>query len=592
MDQAKTGDSFSLLNNGTVVPGQLTWEDTQTLTFTPNSSLDPGTVYVAAITEATAKDGTTAQETIQLEFKTIEGLTVSQVFPAQDTQEVDLNTSITVIFNHPVVPVTIKEEQDKLPQPLKFTPAVKGTGEWVNSSVYVYQPEEILLSGTNYQVSVDAGIKDTLGNELDDLFDWQFSTRAPAIANFALKDGAENPTEEVKDVPLNQTFIVTFQQPMDQKSVEDATTIINRETQQPAPIKFTWDDTFTTLTIDPKENLKIASFYNLNIANSAQASDGGKLKEGLTVKLSTVAFPAVVSVFPAAYSEGSFNSAITITFASPMDFDSLKGRVNISPAIPGEPDWYYNTYDKSLTIYGLEPATDYVVRILPGMKDPYGNTIKDEISYTFKNGDYSPYMRLVLPWTPLVYRANGGSQEVFFEHQNIDEATVSIYPLTFEEFEKLTTGEIVTTNFNPQVKAVREWKVNTSTPRNVLQRELFKFEEQGKPLETGYYFIGVKGSPFEYEGNFLQGNLFLVATDNITFKATPTEGLAWVTDLESGAPQKDVPVTFYDDKFVEIGKTTTDKDGLAYLPNIKAANYARAAESDGHFAFTALVLGQ
>jgi alpha-2-macroglobulin len=590
MDQSKTGSSFSFFANGGTVPGQLAWEDARTLTFTPDSPLDPGTVYTATITEATAKDGTPAQDTIQLEFKTMETLTVAQVFPAQDTQEVDLNTSITVIFNHPVVPVTIVEEQSKLPQPLKFTPGVKGKGEWVNSSVYVFQPEEILLSGTSYQVSVEAEIKDTLGNELSDSFNWQFSTRAPVIYNFALKGGAENPSEEVKDVPLDQTFIVTFQQPMDQKSVEDATTIINRETKQPFPVKFTWDETFTTLTIDPKEKLKIASFYDLIIANSAQASDGGKLKEGLTVKLSTVTLPSIVSVFPAAYSQGSFNSAITITFASPMDFDSLKDRVNISPAIPGKQDFYYNTYDKSLTIYGLEPATDYVVRILPGMKDPYGNTIKDEISYTFRNGDYSPYTRLVLPWTPLVYRANGGAQEVYFEHLNIDEATVSVYPLSFDEFEKLTKGDIATTNFNPQVKPVREWKIGASQIRNVLQRELFKFEQQGKPLETGYYFIGLKGSPFEYEGNFMQGYLFMVATDNITFKATPTEGLAWVTDLESGAPQKDIPVTFYDDKFAEIGETTTDKDGLAYLPNIKSANYA-LAQSNGHFAFTALYWG-
>ena len=273
-----------------------------------------------------------------------------------------------------------------------------------------------------------------------------------------------------------------------------------------------------------------------------------------------------------------------------MDFDSLKDRVKISPAIPGKQDLYYNTYDKSLTIYGLEPATDYVMRILPGMKDPYGNTIKDEISYTFKNGDYAPYTRLVLPWTPLVYRANGGAQEVYFEHQNIDEATVSIYPLSLAEFEKLTTGEVPATAFNPQANPVREWKIGASKTRNVLQRELFKFEKEGKPLETGYYFIGLKSKPFEYTTNFFQGYLFMVATDNVTFKATPTEGLAWVTDLESGVPQKDVPVTFYDDKFTELGKATTDKDGLAYLPNIKAANYA-VVESNGHFAFTALYWG-
>ncbi len=41
----------------------------------------------------------------------------------------------------------------------------------------------------------------------------------------------QNPTEEVKDVPLDQAFIVTFLQPMDQQSVEEAVSIINRETQ-------------------------------------------------------------------------------------------------------------------------------------------------------------------------------------------------------------------------------------------------------------------------------------------------------------------------------------------------------------------------
>ncbi len=86
--------------------------------------------------------------------------------------------------------MTITEEQDKLPQPLKFQPEVKGKGEWVNSSVYVFQPDEILLSGTSYQVSVEEGMKDTLGNALDQSYSWQFSTRAPAIYNFALKDGA------------------------------------------------------------------------------------------------------------------------------------------------------------------------------------------------------------------------------------------------------------------------------------------------------------------------------------------------------------------------------------------------------------------
>ncbi len=69
--------------------------------------------------------------------------------------------------------------------------------------------------------------------------------------------------------------------------------------------------------------------------------------------------------------------------------------------------------------------------------------------------------------------------------------------------------------------------------------------KDGKPLETGYYFIGSKAQPFDLRKRIsIKVTVFIVATDNITFKATPTEGLAWLTDLESGAPQKDVTVTF------------------------------------------------
>ena len=591
MDTLKTGDSFSLLSNGEVVSVQSTWLNAQTFSFTPDSPLDPNTEYLATFTtQAEASDGTSPQEAIEIEFTTIESLAVAQVFPAQDTQEVDLASSITVIFNHPVVPLTIIEEQSKLPQPLKFTPEVKGQGEWVSSSVYVFQPEEILLSGASYQVQVEAGMTDTLGNTLKDSYLWQFATRAPSIQNFALKDGEQNPSEEVKDVPLDQIFIVTFQQPMDQKSTEEAVKIINRETSRVSPLIFSWDETFTTLSIEPKEKFTIANFYDLIISNSAQASDGGNLQEGLTVHFASAPFPAVTAVYPSANSAGVFNSSLTISFASQMDFDSLKNKIVITPTLAGEPDWYYNKYDKTLNIFGLAPATDYVVRILPGMKDPYGNQIKDEISYTFRNGDYSPYARLVLPWTPLIYRATG-AQEVYFEHQNMDEATVSIYPIAADEFADLASSTIATIDFKPRSNAVREWTVGTGEVRNSLERELFKFaDENGNPLETGFYFIGLNGKPLDYVSNFYQGYLFIVATDNITFKATPTEALAWVTDLESGAPQKDVPVTFYNDKFAEIGKTITNADGLAYLDNIKATNYA-SVDDNGHFGFTALYWG-
>jgi len=589
MDMDKTGGSFSFFSNGETVSGQLTWDDAQTLTFTPDSPLQPGTTYTATITDAAAADGTLAQDIITLEFKTQDVFGLAQIFPAADTSDVDLNTSITVIFNRPVVPLTIVEEQDKLPQPLKFQPEVKGKGEWVNSSTYVFQPEEILLSGTRYQVSLDRKLQDTLGNTMPESFDWEFETRAPILSNFALIDGAQNPTEQVENVPLDQAFTLTFLQPMNPESVEAAVSIVNRETSQPTPLKFTWDDESTFVTIEPKENFKIASFYDFILADSAAAADGGHLKEGWNAQLATVPFPAVKEVYPPANADGGYNSSISISFVSPMDFDSLKGRVQVSPAADPESEWYYNAYGNSLTIGGLNPATNYVVRILPGMADPYGNTIKDEFSYTFYNGDYFPYTRLALPWTPLVYRFDAG-QEIYFEHLNIEEASVAIHPISSNEFYQITSGNVSSAVFAPREEAVREWKFGASETRNVLKSERLPLDKEGSPLPVGIYFVGLNVPQYDYATNFYQGYVFIVATDNLTLKATPTEGLAWLTDLESGAPQKDMQVTFFDGDFKKIGQAVTDQNGLAYADDIKAANYA-LAESEGRFAFTALYWG-
>jgi hypothetical protein len=262
MDQTKTADAFTLLDSdNNPVPGKIAWLNPTTFSFKPESRLEPSTPYKATFsTSAVARDGQSLQEEIRLNLTTIDPLAVSQVFPVDRTEEIDPKTNITVIFNHPVVPLQIKEEQKDLPQPLTFSPEVKGVGEWVNSSVYVFQPEGALLSGTNYKVRVEAGLKDTNSDALEKSHSWNFSTRAPLIGNFALKNSYSNPPETIENLLLDQAFIVTFLQPMDEKSVREAVTLVNRETGEPFRTKLTWDKEFTTLTIEPVGRYKIASF--------------------------------------------------------------------------------------------------------------------------------------------------------------------------------------------------------------------------------------------------------------------------------------------------------------------------------------------
>ena len=57
----------------------------------------------------------------------------------------------------------------------------------------------------------------------------------------------------------------------------------------------------------------------------------------------------------------------------------------------------------------------------------------------------------------------------------------------------------------------------------------------------------------------------VVASANLTFKSSSTDGLVWLTDMESGKPLQGVPVTIYDKNFNPIGNGTTGADGSLYL---------------------------
>src|SRR5512138_2892919 len=491
MNQDKTSEAFTFIDaENEPVPGKGSWSDPRTFSFQPEVKLEPSAVYKAVFSTAAAGvDGKSIEDEIHLEFTTTDVLEVGQVFPISDAEEIDPKTNITVIFNHPVVPLQIEEEQDDLPQPLELSPQVAGQGEWVSSSVYVFQPEKPLLSGTRYTVRVDPDLKDTLGDTLAKSYVWQFSTRMPAI-----KNSWQELSGFTESVRLDQVFVATFLQPMDVESASENVTVTDSETGDPFPVRLKWNDDATVLAIEPVGYYKTSRIYDLKVSPQTRASDGGTLKEGMSIRFGTVPMPRVESVSPAPNSRASsFNSSLEIHFASPMSLASLKNKVVISPQPKNGLEWYLNDYSWDLSIYGLEPATEYVVRVLPGAADIYGNTINSEYAFTFRTGDRDPYAQLVMPWQPLVYRAQG-PQEVYFEQTNLSSGMVSLYSLTFEQFSRLMGDSEKRAKFKPTGEPIREWNaVKEDAVRNKTSLQIFKLQDANeKPLAPGYYFIGVK----------------------------------------------------------------------------------------------------
>src|SRR5512136_2989106 len=213
MDRASVENAFQITPQ---VSGAFKWNNDNTqVSFVPaGQGFARGELYsVNVLTTALATNGQMLGQPLQFTFKAVGFLEVTQVVPADGAEGVDPNSDITVMFNRPVVPLVPIDEQASLPQPLVLDPPVKGKGEWINTSIYVFRPDDRLQAGIKYTAKVPAGLKDPLGAELRQDYVWSFTTMTPQVIS-------NGPTDGETDVWLDRAVQLVFSQPMDHASVE------------------------------------------------------------------------------------------------------------------------------------------------------------------------------------------------------------------------------------------------------------------------------------------------------------------------------------------------------------------------------------
>lgn len=580
MDQAASGAALQVMDaDGRIISGQVSWPDVRTLRFTPEAPLEAGKTYVVTIsTSASSAQGTSLEEAVSWQFSTTGSLQVVQVFPEDGAADVEGKALITVVFNRPVVPLVIAEEQIKLPDPLRFSPPLAGQGEWVNGSVYVFRPDPALAGAVTYQVTVAAGLTDATGEaKLMEDYTWSFTTAAPSIAAYWLSGQPWNlnPGDKLVDVPLNTGFGFRFYQPMNVTSVESNLSIVSG-TGEPVLLEFDWSEDLTEVVVTPTQRLAYDTFYTLTLGQEAQAIGGGWLASGLTWNFYTVRAPGIAWTMPGdRETMVSYFSNFTIQFNSPMSLSGLVERVVFDPPLPAESGWYYDEWEWKLYFFGLQPSVTYSVRILPGMADQYGTPIPVETVIRFTNGPYEPWADLNMPYDASLYRVDG-PQEFYASYVNVSQVRFWLFRLPWETFLALENGQIAAFSYNPPAQNLVWERLITDTGA-LNEQVLRKFPlagEDGKALEPGFYFLAMDApevSAYVYGAPFDTSRIFIVASANLTLKTTSTEALMWVTDLNSGAPMDGIPLSVYDSQGRQLGQGTTDADGLLFLQDLKRA---------------------
>ncbi len=566
MDQASV---VAALTFDPAIEGSLTWADPRTVAFIPSAAWPMGMEYAVTIgTSATTTSGTPFADPYRFNIKTVGPLEVSTVIPEDSSTGISADSTILVTFNRPVVPLVTTSEMGNLPVPITITPAIDGKGEWLNTAIYQLTPSVPLQGGTTYTVTVASGLTSVDGAVLAADFSWSFSTLPPQILSLS-------PSVNQDTVMLESPIVVTFSQPMDKPSTEAAFSVIQAFTSNP-PIagSITWNDNATQLTFTPAEMLAIASAYQVIIKPTAMSASGEAMLDLSTAFgnaegyiFYTVPYPAVEDTYP---ENGSLDVSpgygAVIYFLSPMNTETLEGKIQISP----EPEVWTPQVNgnQSLSInFASKPLTEYTITLLAGAEDVYGNPITADYTFTYRTADIPVWASPITNYSDVIvtgaYRENttiamsvSGKPTVAFNLYHLD---ISQFQAAVEYYSDARPG------WESGENLLRSWTQSfDSNGFQGIAREVYLASEQGGQLAPGLYWLTITDlSDSLYPTTYDQ--VLTVVNAGVTFKRSPDEGFIWVTDMQTGAPVADTTVSIY---YLgeQIGRGQTDSTGVFRAP--------------------------
>lgn len=658
MDDSHPANQFTIEPN---IEGEWVWNERgNVLTFTPDA-FERDTEYQLSVF-AVDTDGQAMAEPYDLTLLTVGYIEISDVIPSDSSTAVEVDSVITVIFTRPIVPLVSITDQSNLPNPLTISPELPGTGEWLNTSIYIYRPDSILQGGTEYRVAVKAGLAGANGAILAEDYVFRFTTDVPKVSSMT-------PNNNSRNVGLLPTIRVNFTQPM------DPATQAGIWLQGPAGVlpelTYTWSESLRSVTLTPTAPLELDSLYDIHVESDIiRSASGAKMNFDYKQSFQTVPYPAILRTQPANGSLTDPYGGFRIYFTAPIDGETLEGKIVISPEPWREYETYYYGYDSSYVLYfDMEPSSEYTVTILPGIADPYGNTIDEQTVVSFYTRPYTSDLNLNVPDFVGVYNAYNDATRLFINHRNIEQVEFRLYQLGLRDLAQMTGPNAYRYRYNYEpdtANLIRSWSVSVQSPLNKYRYELVylsaagswveypecveapasqlyvgataqvsltdprpsrvrqepttsatiittyepgtRFEIQGGPicadsylwweihnpadnvsgwmaegsdgnyfiepltptnltedqtppaLDPGVYFLAVR-SP-QIGRQYPLTHAMIVTNANLTMKFSPDQTLVWATDMQTGLPIANVPVTIYGNDFGQIAKGTTNSDGL------------------------------
>jgi uncharacterized protein YfaS (alpha-2-macroglobulin family) len=545
MNQASVEGALS----GTpALSGSLSWLDEATLVFTPDVPFLPDTdLTITIAATAQSSQGMAMLQPVSLTYTTSSYLRLAQRLPEAAAQDVAPTSAVVAAFNRPVVP--LGADPASLPAAFTIQPAAAGTGEWLNTSTYIFYPEPALAGGMAYQVTLNPALTATDGAPLENTEGWSFITAEPRVVSVTPADGALS-------VFLDASIQVVFSQVMDRDSVQAHFSLLD-PAGQPVSGEFGWDEAGMSMVFTPTVLLERNTGYTMRLGAETAALGGATLGSETRAAWQTVLDLQVAGHAPNQNSSMRPWEQINLYFTSLVDQETILDYITIAPQVPNLRAWG-NSSDLSINLYGsFSPDTGYTLTVSPDLTDRWGSQLGQTYTLYFRTTGLDPV--LTFPYNAEITYLTTEDIGPIALVTNMPSLSLTGGTIPLQDF-LLMIGPGSYDNRHTYIPADSQtWTIQTGVPANQATNVTLPYRPNGQPASPGLYYLRFNNTQnYGYSGPIVLS----VSHYQVTLKTSQVEALAWVVDLRTGAPANNLPITIYNENGSPLGSGVTDQDGI------------------------------
>ncbi len=536
MNQPTVEPAFSGLPAGSFI-----WKDEATLFYTPAQPYSPNSKLKIAIgASIQSATGFGITEPIELSFTVADFLRATNVLPKSDSNDASTDAAIVASFNQPVVALGDTSNQSSA---FSIQPSVSGTGEWINTSTYIFYPRSPMSGGTEYTVSVNPQLKTVSGVGVEGSVDqtWKFVTARPRVVTMSPPSDAF--------VGLDADVKLTFNQPMDKESVQ--ANFLLSGIDGAVSGAFTWNDDATELTFTPDDLLARNVGFLLNVNEDAQSLGGATLGKD---------FGAVLNSYPdfAVSATDAGLDVTKFTFSAPLAEAEYEDLIVVSPTLDNfEVQVLEFGERRDMLVRGdFLPDTNYLIELNASIRDRWGQALGQPYVLNFRTPSLAPALNVQARTTAVFVRPD--HPVMIANVVNVQQADVTVAPVTLQEFISLLNAYDAQQSYTPTNPSVYVQPFGLES--NQVQNVELNLTQDNNQLLTGLYYVSVSQPISPQKSKIVH---FAVSSQvNLTVKRGATEALVWAVDLPSQTAVANASIILYDHLGTPIGSGTTDSNGL------------------------------